>query len=208
MSLEPAYPFLILNNMACTLTRGRKEPCKDVVGGLKNVYFVDFGGLGTVTQDSTTDQITNLTGDSSNNLTAYKYELKGNSSFEQTITSSRENGTTFFDQTLNITFKKLSKEDNGEIKLLAYARPHIAIEDYNGNVFMMGLEHGADVTGGTIVTGAAMGDLSGYTLTFNAQELKPANFMASDTVDADFPFSVTDFAGLSGTITITEGTNS
>lgn len=192
--------------MACDLTLGRKEPCKDVVGGLKNVYFVAFGKLGTVTL--TNDEITNLTGDSSNNLTAFKYELKGNSSFEQTINASRENGTTFFDQTLNLTLKKLTKEDNKELKLLAYGRPHVAVEDYNGNVFMMGLEHGADVNGGTIVTGAAMGDLSGYTLTLNAQETAPANFMDSDTKDVDFPFSVVDYAGLSGTITITEGTNS
>ena len=192
--------------MACDLTLGRKEPCKDVVGGLKNVYFVAFGKLGTVTL--TNDEITNLTGDASNNLTAFKYELKGNSSFEQTINASRENGTTFFDQTLNLTLKKLTKEDNKELKLLAYGRPHVALEDYNGNVFMMGLEHGADVNGGTIVTGAAMGDLSGYTLTLNAQETSPANFMDSDTKDVDFPFSVVDYAGLSGTITITEGTNS
>ena len=182
--------------MACDLTRGRKEPCKDVVGGIRAVYFTDFGDYGTVTQ--TDDEITDLSG----TFTAYKYELKGNSSFEQAVTSSRENGTTFFDQTLNITFKKLSKEDNKEIKLLAYGRPHIAVEDYNGNVFVMGLEHGAEVTGGTIVTGAAMADLSGYTLTFNAQELKPANFV-------DSPTAADPFSGMaSATATVTEGINS
>lgn len=180
--------------MACDLTKGRKEPCKDVVGGLRAVYFTDFGDFGTVTQ--TDDEITNMDG----TFTAYKYELKGNSSFEQAVTSSRENGTTFFDQTLNITFKKLSKEDNKEIKLLAYGRPHVAVEDYNGNVFVMGLEHGAEVTGGSIATGAAMGDLSGYTLTFNAQELKPANFVAN-------PTAADPFAGVSSSATITEGTN-
>ena len=109
-------------------------------------------------------------------LQCLKYEVKGNSSFEQNITSSRENGTTFFEQTLNLTLHKLTKEDNKELKLLAYGRPHVAVEDYNGNVFVMGLQHGADVSGGTIVTGAAMGDLSGYTLTFTGMELKPANF--------------------------------
>ena len=196
--------------MACDLTLGRKEPCKDVVGGLKNVYFVEFGGLGTVTL--TNDEITNMTGTTiggtANSLTAFKYELKGNSSFEQTITSSRENGTTFFDQTLTLTLKKLTKEDNKELKLLAYGRPHVAVEDYNGNVFMMGLTHGADVNGGTISSGAAMGDLSGYTLTLNAQETLAANFMDSDTKDVDFPFSVQDYAGMDGTILITLGTNS
>ena len=181
--------------MACDLTLGRKEPCKDVVGGLKNVYFVDFGDLGTVTL--TDDEITNMTG-ASGSLTA----------FEQAITSSRENGTTFVEQTLTLTLKKLTKEDNKELKLLAYGRPHVAVEDYNGNVFMMGLEHGAEVTGGTVSTGAAMADLSGYTLTMVATELAPANFMDSDTKDVDFPFSVADYAGLDGTVTITLGTNS
>tara|TARA_R110000787_G_scaffold44447_1_gene109063 strand:+ start:205 stop:753 length:549 start_codon:yes stop_codon:yes gene_type:complete len=182
--------------MACDLTLGRKEPCKDVIGGLKAIYFTDFGDLGTSTL--TDDVITDLTG----TFTAFKYELKGNSSFEQAITSSRENGTTFFDQTLTLTLKKLSKEDNKEIKLLAYGRPHVAVEDYNGNVFVMGLENGAEVTGGTIVTGAAMGDLSGYTLTLNAQEKLPANFV-------DAPTAADPYAGMgSATVTVTVGTNS
>ena len=182
--------------MACTLTKGRIEPCKDVVGGIKNVYFTDFGLFGTVSQDAD-DQITDMTG----TFTAYKYELKGNSSFEQTVTSSRENGTTFFEQTLNLTLHKLSKEDNKEIKLLAYGRPHIAVEDYNGNVFVMGLEHGSEVTGGTIVTGAAMGDLSGYTLSFSAQEVKPANFV-------DSPTASDPYAGMSSaTVTVTSGSD-
>ena len=34
----------------------------------------------------------------SGTFTAFKYDIKGNSSFEQNITSSRENGTTFFEQ--------------------------------------------------------------------------------------------------------------
>lgn len=182
--------------MACDLTRGRKEPCKDVVGGLRAVYFTDFGDLGTVTQ--TADEITDMSG----TFTAYKYDLKGNSTFEQTVTASRENGTVFFEQTLNLTLKKLSKEDNAEIKLLAYNRPHVAVEDYNGNVMVMGLEHGADVSGGTIVTGGAMGDLSGYTLTFTGQELKPANFVAN-------PTAADPYAGMSSaTVTVTVGTNS
>ena len=181
--------------MACDLTKGRLEPCKDVVGGLKAVYFTDFGDLGTVTKVD--DEITVLSG----TFSAYKYDLKGGSSFEQAITSSRENGTTYFEQTLNLTLKKLSKEDNKEIKLLAYGRPHVAVEDYNGNVFVMGLAHGAEVTGGTIVTGAAMADLSGYTLTFVAQEVEPANFLTA-------PTAADPYAGVSSSATIVVGTNS
>jgi hypothetical protein len=187
--------------MACDLTRGRKEPCKDVVGGIRAVYFTDFGDFGTVSYaDAGTGdyQITDMTG----TFTAYKYDVKGNSSLEQTINASRENGTSFYEQTLNLTLHKLSKEDHKEIKILAAGRPHVAVEDYNGNVMVVGLEHGADVSGGTIVTGAAMGDLSGYTLTFTAQETAPANFVAS-------PTATDPYAGMSSaTVTVTEGTNS
>ena len=137
--------------MACGLNKGRIEPCKDVVGGIKAVYFIDYGDI-TIAYDSVdTDSVEDL-----GTVTAYKYELKGNSSFEQTINASRENGTTFFEQNLNLTLKKLSVADHKEIKFLAYGRPHIVVHDYNGNAFLMGAEHGADCNGGTIVTGAAI----------------------------------------------------
>src|SRR6056300_968002 len=184
--------------MACDLTLGRKEPCKDVVGGIKNIYFVDFGDL-TLTFDSTDTDVIESVGTSVEN---FKYEVKGNSSLEQTVNSSRENGTTFYEQTLNLTLHKLTKEDNKELKLMAYGRPHVVVEDYNKNLMIMGLENGADVSGGTIVTGAAMGDLSGYTLTLTGMETKPANFVSS-------PTAADPFDGMaSATVTITEGTNS
>ena len=84
---------------------------------------------------------------------------------------------------------------------MAYGRPHIVVVDYNGNAFLMGREHGADVTGGTVVSGAAMGDLSGYTLSFSAQELTPANFI-------DSPIAGNPFNGMtSATESIVAGTD-
>lgn len=162
--------------MACNLTRGRSLECKDAVGGLQDVYFVNFGSDLTISYDPTdTDVITEMVA-SADTVSAYKYELKGTNSLEQNITTSRENGTTFFEQVLNLQLTKLTKEDHKELKLLTYGRPHVIVVDHNLNAFVVGLEHGADVTGGTIVTGAAMGDLSGYTLTLTANEVKPANF--------------------------------
>ena len=182
--------------MACNLATGRAVPCKDVVGGIQKVFFVDFGGLGDVTY--TADEIT----DASGTFSAYEYDLKGGSSLEQTITSSRETGTTFFEQVLTLNLTKLSKEDNVQIKLLAYGRPQVAVVDNNGNAFLMGVEFGAEVTGGTVATGTAMGDLSGYTLTLTAQEKLPANFISGATL-------ANPFIGLtSATETIVTGTNS
>jgi len=167
--------------MACLLTTGRGLPCKSGVGGLKAIYFIDFGGVGTATDDSSKEPaddgfdgvINNITG----TPTAYKFDIKGNSSLETAVNSSRENGTTFYESTLNLTLPYLDAVTNQELKLLAFSRPQVIVEDYNGNKFVVGLDNGADVNGGTIVSGAAMGDLSGFTLTFVAQEKFPPPFM-------------------------------
>jgi hypothetical protein len=167
----------------CDISLGRIEPCKTSQGGLRAVYFVNWKDATTMTYDATnTDVITAVAGTPQ----AFKYELKGTSSFEQTITSSRDNGTTFFEQTLTLTLKKLSIVDHKQIKLLAYGRPQVVVEDMNGNFFYAGLTNGMEVSGGTIVTGAAMGDLSGYTLTLMGQEPVPANFIGASLTTAGF----------------------
>jgi hypothetical protein len=162
--------------MPCDISLGRLEPCKTSVGGLKAVYFMTEGDATGVTYDATnTDAITAIAG----TPIGFKYDLKGSSSFEQTINSSRENGTTFFTQTLNLSLKQLTIKDHKQIKLLSYGRPQAIVEDNNGNFFYCGLKNGLDVTGGTIVTGAAMGDMSGYTITIVGEEPVPANFITT-----------------------------
>ena len=156
------------------ITGGRTEPCKDSVGGIKAVYFVGFGELGAITPDaSDADVIQSVGGDPD----TFRYEVRGNSTYTENIQSSRENGTTAFEQVLELSLKKLTKEDHKAIKLLSFNRPHIIIEDNNGNAFLSGLKYGMDVTGGTVVTGGAMADMSGYTLTLTGMELVPANFI-------------------------------
>ena len=160
--------------MACDITTARAEPCKDSVGGINAVWIVNYGDITGITYDSTdVDVIDAVLG----SPMAYRYEVRGSSTYSESIQSSRENGTTAFEQVLELSLKKLSKEDHKTIKLLSFGRPNIIIEDNNGNLLLSGAEHGADVTGGTIVTGGAMGDMSGYTLSFTGLEKIPANFI-------------------------------
>jgi hypothetical protein len=169
--------------MACDITLGRLEPCKNAVGGLTAVYFVNYGDATGYTYNGVeTDAIEEVSGAPN----AYKYDLKGTNSLDQTITSSRENGTTFFDQSLKLQLKNLTPAMHKQIKLLSYGRPQVIVEDNNLNLFYCGLEHGMEVTGGTIVTGAAMGDLSGYTLELKGMERLPANFILNDIDGAGF----------------------
>lgn len=178
--------------MACDLTGGRAKPCKDAVGGIRKIHFVDFGDLGDMPLGSN-DEITDMDG----TFTYYTYDVKGNSSLETNITTSLENGTTFFEQVVNLTLHKLTKEDNKELKLMAFGRPHVFVETFDGSVLLVGREHGAEVTGGTMVTGTAMGDLQGYTLTLTANEVTMPNFVNS-------PTAANPFAGM-GSATETAG---
>lgn len=180
--------------MPCTITQGRSVPCKSGVGGLKTIYFADYGTLGAAADSASKDPFNadfngqidtfaSLTGSSPSSSGVLKqFDVKGNSSLETAINSSRENGTTFYESTLNITLTFLEKATQEEIKLISHARPHVFVEDYNGNYFVLGLEHGCEVTGGSIVSGAAMGDLSGFTLTLVSQERIPPPFVLSTEV--------------------------
>ena len=170
--------------MSCDISHGRIEPCKDAVGGLKNLYILNYGLYDEtdITYDTTAgyeDQITAITLPALSSI--YKFELKGTNSFEQTITSSRENGTTFFEQVLTVMLKKQDAITHKQIKVLSYGRPNIIVENNNGQYFIAGLLRGMDVTAGTISNGTALGDMTGYSLTFTGQEATPANFLDAAT---------------------------
>lgn len=165
--------------MSCLISNGRTEQCKDSISGLQAIYFINYGiDPEDVSYDLTeTDLIATI----ANVTDIYKYELKGANSFETTINSSRANGTTFFQQTLTVQFKRQDVATHRNIKFLAYGRPHIIVHTRNNQWFLMGLNEGADVSTGTVSSGTEYGDFNGYGLTFEAMEKLPANFI--DTTD-------------------------
>lgn len=166
--------------MACDLSAGRQEVCKESIGGLSGVYFINY-----TTGSFATDANGYITAFPT--ASAYYYQLKGTSAYTETVNSSRENGTTFFSQELVLNLKKITQEMSTQLKLMAYGRPQIVVVTNNGDSFLVGKTLGADVTAGTIQTGAALGDLYGYSVTFTGTEPVPANFISGST-SASNPF--------------------
>lgn len=175
--------------MSCNLSQGRQEVCKESIGGLAGVYFLNYT-TGSFTKNGS-GQVTALPSGS----TVYYYELKGTSAYTETVNTSRENGTTFFSQELTLNLKKLTNEMTTQLKLMAYGRPQIVVWTMNGDALLVGEREGADVTAGTIQTGGALGDLYGYSVTFTGQEQLPAAFLSGST-------TTSPFAGLSAQPTI------
>ena len=178
----------------CEITTGRLEVCKDVVGGIDAIYFINYGDYSfpaDVTYVASTDTI-----DAIANVTSlYKYQLKGTNTFDQVITTSRENGTSFVEQTLSVTLKKQDAATHKTVKLLSYGRPNVVIKTRNNQFFLAGIEHGMELTTANVTNGTAMGDLVGYTLTFVGTEKILANLL-----DCTGETGATGLAGTAGSV--------
>ena len=169
--------------MACNLTRGLLVDCKDQIGGLKKIFFTEsycsdirasatFNGTNVLQMDTAGFANWDIYGGSTVNV--FQYDLRPNlSSVTVNINSDPATGTTFFEQTLSLTLQKLTVAQTNELKLISYNRSQIFVLDNNDNVFLLGMDNGCDISGGTAVTGAAKGDMSGFTLELRAEEKDP-----------------------------------
>jgi len=183
--------------MPCeALSTGRALNCKDSMGGLKAVYFFDYGTADTL--QITAGVVTGWTGTPA----LFQYDLKGVSNLEQTVNASRDNGTVFYEQTLNLTLPKLDVETQEELIKIINARPQCIVEDYNKNYLLIGAENGTDCSGGTIVTGSAGGDLTGFTITQVGMERLPAFFVEESVVEASISASASNPTQIDPTNTV------
>jgi hypothetical protein len=190
-----------LYNFACDVSEGRLVPCKDSIGGIQKVYFMtyDEGLFSKFTLSGS--EITEITA-----ITIYKYDLRANTSgYTSTFTTSDENGTTFYEQTLEVQLQKIVKEDLAHLDNITKGRCQVFVLDANDNVFVMGTRFGCSVTAGAMVTGTAKGDLSGFNLTISSQETE--NYIVKKSSGnpsaSGYPF---DNISTPGNVTITAGT--
>tara|TARA_R100000084_G_scaffold333_1_gene265 strand:- start:150 stop:788 length:639 start_codon:yes stop_codon:yes gene_type:complete len=197
--------------MACNLTRGLLVDCKDQIGGLKKIYFVKsycsditaravFNGTNPLQMDNAGFEnwdIKEDIGSGVDGVQVFQYDLRPNlSSMTVNFNSDPATGTTFFEQTLSITLQKLSVAQTNELKLISYNRSQVFVLDNNDNVFLLGMDNGCDVSGGTAVSGAAKGDMTGFTLELRAEEKNPMIWLpatqgtsdGSGNATANYPF--------------------
>ncbi len=185
--------------MACTaLTKGRGLDCNRISGGIKYVYFGVYDQFDAPIETTgivqSAGEITDI--EMGANV-LYRYTMPlGTASVSESITGSRENGTIFYTPTLNVILNRLTKEDQNQIKLLgattvvAFAQLNATLTNGHDVIVGLGVENGLQLNAGTIDSGAAWGDRSGYTLTFDGIEQLPFPMVADYTTD---PFDNTAF---------------
>lgn len=153
--------------MACALTQGYAIDCRDSIGGATTFHVIEFPAIAgyTITAGVITE-IKKATG-----KRFWGYRPARNTGYgKETITSSVENGTTFYAQEVFFPLNKLNSNMRNEIILLAQNNLVIVVTDSNGKHWLFGKQNGLTITAGEAGTGTASGDRNGYSLTFTGEE--------------------------------------
>lgn len=159
--------------MACPITAGKLlNSCKNQRGGYKNLYFANYASYAFVIANQILTDLGTL-------AEVFKYEVKATTNtLTETGTSSEDNGTFLVAQSLAVTLPKLAADLQAQVQLICQGRPFVFVEDYNGNIMLLGATNGT-MSNCTKVTGGAGGDLTGYTLTITAEEGNMSPFLDS-----------------------------
>lgn len=160
--------------MACDITKGRKLGCKDSRIGIKYVDFALYNGA----EFSVTGQEVATIPTAVDEV--FRYEVKGTKNkFDSVPTINADTRTIEFKETLTLFLPKLSKESEVELHSLIYGRVYAFVHDFNGNVFVAGIDNGLDAT-----TAPRSTDTSGYEITMEAMETKYSPYLSSSAKTA------------------------
>ena len=150
------------------LTRGRKEPCKNSPGGIKELYlmtYVDYDNRSIV-------GYRNLLITSFPESQIYKYKGQDKSFTE----SYNQDG--FYTQQITISLTKQDLDSAILVSILSKVKVRAIVMDYNGNYRMAGVINGLDVEVNA-ASGSIKSDFNGYSISLSGIEEFSAPFISS-----------------------------
>jgi hypothetical protein len=153
--------------MPCAIVSGYTIDCRESVGGIDAVFFAEFGNVTIADASGIVTGITKLVGKK-----FYKFEIPTKSSAVASSNpmGSIENGTLFFEQTLDFPINKRDATTRNIITTLSKNKVVAVTLDKDGTYRMYGKQFGMYLGGSTGTSGAAAGDAQGYVLKFEATE--------------------------------------
>lgn len=166
--------------MSCIINSGYALGCRDNIAGVKEVYIRTFSGTTTYTYD-TNGEITGSTAPVASASTYYRVAQRAETaSFTPGEGQHNlENGTNFWNQTLELSFTKYQSSVRNLVYSLALAEVEIIVLTQNDQYLLVGENNGANLTASNLGVGKAFGDLNGGVVTFVAKEPKPAVVVSS-----------------------------
>lgn len=152
--------------MACSILTTMPLDCMSALGGVDTIYV--FAGDNFPVQTVVANEVT-LTG-GSGDFFQYKF-AKDTAKLTETATISNANGTVFYTTELSVNISKRSINKRNEFLLLAKNREiRVIVKDNMGQYWLMGNTRGAVLSTLVGEGGQAIGDMNGYTFTFQSME--------------------------------------
>ena len=174
--------------MACNVTAAVGVNCKEAVGGVKRIFIA---GADVDMVDHPSWALTSGKVSTIPTTAFYQWDFHPEKcTFEARIMASPENGTLYYEQTLNLNIAHLDVDDQAQLELLAKGKPVIIVQLNTGALLLMGARHGCDVSGGGINAGQRFGDATEMTLEIGAKEYDTLVWYVTegdDLSDANYP---------------------
>jgi hypothetical protein len=168
--------------MACNLSKGYKLPCKNSVGGFKAIFLANFDDYEFVTSSTDAGHLLSDLGDLAS---VFKYDLKNSgNAFSEEVLSSRDSGTSAFNQTMTFVLTGLNDQLDFQLKTMAFGRPIVFVETNAGAVLAMGVTQGAELSGTMNSIAGTLEGAVASTLTLTAVEPDPAFHLTAGAVTA------------------------
>jgi len=162
--------------MACTILNTMNLDCMSALGGVNSIFVYAEGGLYDI-QTVTAGEVTLAGGAGS----FYQYRFgKDTAKLTETATISNANGTVFYTTELSVNISKRDVAKRNEFLLLAKNREiRVIALDNMGQFWLLGNTRGANLSTMVGEGGQAIGDMNGYTFTFQSMEADPMPALSS-----------------------------
>lgn len=166
--------------MACDISKGRLLPCKNV-GGLKAIFFINYYSefYSDLEIDATTEEIT---GFSDADYSLYQYDLRGANNMTEAGETNGDNNSAFWTGAGALQLASQNAVTRKEMKLMAYGRPIVITEGWDGVFKLYGAQNGCNVSVNTD-SGTNLGDFNGYSVSISCTEKEPAFIVDSSIID-------------------------
>lgn len=164
--------------MACKsfALSGIALPCKDNMGGIKEVYITKSSDISGIELNTEKSQVSTITMAEGTKFKTYKFR-KGTANMTSTAASDEAIGNFSVTTELALQFSKMETSKRLEIMALCLEDVVAVALDFNGKYWLMGYDFPVSATAATAQTGTATTDLNGYNITL------------TDT-SAEFPFEI------------------
>lgn len=168
--------------MPCAITSGYTIDCRDAVGGIDAVFFIEYDGVSSMTDAS--GVVTAITKASGKRFWKFEVPTRSTANATSNPVGSTENGTLFFEQTITFPVNKRDATTRNIVTELAKNRVIAVTKDKDGSYRMYFKDYGGYLGQSTGQTGAAAGDANGYVLNFEGQEKNDFYIVQADVAAA------------------------